>query len=132
AVSPYLAKHGTESPLLGTGRPPFSVFRWMGFGLPFGPVLGPVLWIVAVLALLGELPPRRSGRGRDSPWPPVTGIDDFLLPYLALPVLGFLVQRDYWGVLVVPFTMALTIGVVQQRLGAVGAGAPGPPPAGRR
>ncbi len=51
-ASPYLVAHGTESPLLGTGRPPFSVARWMGFGLPLGPLVGPVLWVVAVLTLL--------------------------------------------------------------------------------
>jgi hypothetical protein len=111
-VSPYLSAHGTESPLLGTGRPPFSIARWMGFGLPIGPILGPILWVVACLALLGELP-RVRGQRR---WSPPHGFDELLLPYLALPILGVLVTRDYWGVLVVPFTLALSAMVVDQQV----------------
>jgi hypothetical protein len=116
AVSPYLAKHGTESPLIGTGRPPFSVFRWMGFGLPLGPLLGPMLWLVTVLALLGQLPPKRKGEERDDPWPPIAGIDDLLLLYVAMPIFGVLVQRDYWGVLIVPFTLAIGASALQHRV----------------
>ena len=114
-ASPYLVAHGTESPLLGTGRPPFSIARWMGFGLPLGPLVGPVLWIVAVLALLGELP-RVNG---DRRWVPPPGFDELLLPYLALPILGVLITRDYWGVLVVPFTLALAAMVLDQQVRAV-------------
>jgi hypothetical protein len=114
AAGHYLVAHGTESPLLGTGRPPFSVARWMGFGLPLGPLVGPVLWVVAGLALLGELP-RVKGPRR---WVPPPGFDELLLPYLALPILGFLVTRDYWGVLVVPFTLALSAMVVDQQVRA--------------
>ena len=109
-AGPYLASHGTESPLLGTGRPPFSIARWMGFGLPLGPILGPVLWAVAVLTLLGKLP----GVDRGRRWTPPKGVDDLMLPYLALPIVGFLVTRDYWGVLVVPFTMALSASTIDQ------------------
>jgi hypothetical protein len=116
AVSPYLVKHGTESPLLGTGRPPWTVFRWMGFGLQLGSLVGPIVWAVAILTLLGLLPPRHKGEERDDPWPPVRGIDDLLLVYLAMPILGFLVQRDYWGVLVVPLTLAIAAGGLQHRV----------------
>lgn len=118
AAHPYLVAHGTESPLLGSGRPPFSIARWMGFGLPAGPVLGPALWLLAVLGLLGHLPGRRSLAAI----PPLPGIDDLMLAYLALPVLGLLVTRDYWGAELVPFTLAFGAGsltaLVSSRLGA--------------
>ena len=112
-ASPHLVAHGTESPLLGTGRPPFSVARWMGFGLPAGPLLGPVLWAVAVLTLLRVLPRDADGPARSRGAPP-PGFDDLLLPHLALPILGFLVTRDYWGMLIVPFTVALSASTLER------------------
>jgi hypothetical protein len=115
-ASPYLVAHGTESPLLGTGRPPFSVARWMGFGLPAGPLLGPVLWVVAVLTLLRVLPRTSGPNDQARRWVPLEGFDDLLLPYLALPIFGFLVTRDYWGVLLVPFTLAISAGTVDNEL----------------
>src|SRR5207245_1533423 len=84
-ASPHLSAHGAESPLLGTGRAPFSVARWMGFGLPAGPVVGPILWGLAVWRLTHH---RVFG--------------DLMLPFMAMPVLGVLITRDYWGALLVP------------------------------
>ena len=87
-ASPHLSAHGAESPLLGTGRAPFSVARWMGFGLPAGPVVGPILWGLTVWRLTHH---------RD--------FGDLMLPSMAMPVLGVLITRDYWGALLVPFTI---------------------------
>jgi len=110
-AAPHLVRHGTEEPLLGTGRPPLSVLRFMGEGLPAAAILGPIVWFVAVLTLLNVLP-----RTDERRWVPPAGFDELLLPYLALPILGVLVSRDVWGVLVVPFTVALSASTIDQQL----------------
>src|SRR5262249_28783238 len=94
-AGPFLVSHGgTETPLLGTGRPPLSILRWMGYGLPAGVIVGPLLWAVSVLALVGRvraLPAQSLGVA------PRPGFDDLMLPFLTLPLLGLLITRDYWG-----------------------------------
>lgn len=89
AVDPHLVTDGHETPLLGTGSV-MAVLRIMGFGLPGGTVVGPILWALAIVRLR---------------------LDQQLLialaPYLALPLLGLLADRPYWGILVVPFTLML-------------------------
>ena len=89
-VSPYLvaAGQGGESALLGTADFPMSILRMAGFALPGGPVAGLVLWLLAV---------RWMWRSADYSWFP--GL------YLALPLVGVLVERPLWGILVVPFTL---------------------------
>jgi hypothetical protein len=98
-ASPYLVEHGTESPLLLTGRPPWSVFRWMGFGLPLGPLVGPIVWALAVARVVRD---RR--------------LSDFMIFFLLMPIGGFLITRDYWGALLVPFTLAFAVDPVVEWL----------------
>jgi len=86
-VHPHLVRHGTEIALLGTGGPR-RVLTMMGVGLPHGTVVGPVLWLFAI----GRLSTDRELAVRFG-------------PYLALPLVGFAVGRDYWGFLVVPFAL---------------------------
>lgn len=77
-----------DTPLLGDTGVPFSVLTMMGFGIPLGAVVGAGLWVAAVAW---------CWRNRDL-WL-------LLLAPLALPFVGFLVDRPYWGILVVPFTL---------------------------
>jgi hypothetical protein len=90
-VWPYLVPPGAgkESPLLGTADFPDSMLRMVGFGLPGGQVTGLILWTLAA---------RWIWRWKESLWFP--GI------FLTLPLTGLILDRPYWGILVVPFTMA--------------------------
>ncbi|KKL11354.1 hypothetical protein LCGC14_2546660 [marine sediment metagenome] len=90
-VSPYLVApgEGAETALLGTAEFPMSVLRMAGFGLPAGSILGLVFWVLAL---------RWMWRCEEYSWFP--GL------LLALPLVGLILDRTYWGVLVVPFTIA--------------------------
>lgn len=83
-LASHLDTQGTEAKLLGTGSLR-SVVEMMAFQLPAPWFVGPALWTGAVLYL------RRSKRLA------LAG------PYAALPWLGLLVDRPYWGAMVVPF-----------------------------
>jgi hypothetical protein len=100
-VSSYLVApgYGRETPLLGTGGL-LPVARMAGFGLPFGEVVGPVLWIAAMLYALTRVRWERLA-----------------LPHLALPLTGFLCDRPCWGILIVPFTILLVCNAVRSSLG---------------
>jgi hypothetical protein len=89
AAHPFLAPpgQGTETPLLGTGRPWF-VLTMMGGGLPYGALWGPVLWLAAVV----------HARRDPARW--------MALPHLLLPLLGLLLRRDYWGLVTLPLVLA--------------------------
>jgi hypothetical protein len=67
---------------------PLVVLEIMGFGLPLVFVVGPVLWLLAV-------------------WHVTAGYERWwlALPPLLLPFAGFVIDRKYWGILVVPFTL---------------------------
>jgi hypothetical protein len=83
-AAPYLVTHGTgvELPLLGTGGAGAAV-TMMGFALPLGVVLGPVLWSAAVV---------QCCRRREV----------LALGLLAVPLSGVLIARPYWGLVSLP------------------------------
>jgi hypothetical protein len=86
-TSSHLVAHGTEIALLGTGGPD-RVATMMGVGLRHPLLLGPLVWILAVSRLATDRELRL-----------------LFLFYVTLPVTGFLVGRDYWGFMVVPFSI---------------------------
>ena len=81
---PYLVAHGkgVELPLLGTGGPG-SVATMMGFALPLGVVVGPILWSAAVVHCW-----RRA--------------EVLALGLLVVPLTGVLIARPYWGLVSLP------------------------------
>jgi len=83
-LEPYLNAHGTEAKLLGTGSVG-SVLHMAGFQLPGGRALGLVIWVLATVNVV------RTGRFPN------------LAFFATLPLLGLLVDRPYWGAIVVPF-----------------------------
>jgi hypothetical protein len=85
-VSSHLGSHGTEGRLLGTGSLSAAA-HMMGFQLPAGVVVGPLLWSAALVWL------RRTDR--------LLAVG----PYAALPLLGLVADRPYWGGMVVPFLL---------------------------
>jgi hypothetical protein len=87
-VQPHLvaAGHGTEAPFFLTGAWD-KVLEMVGYGIPGGWPVGLVLWIAALTWMERQR------------W-------TFARAYLLLPLIGFFAQRPYWGVLVLPFTVA--------------------------
>ena len=84
------AKHGTESPLWGTGQPPWTILHMLvypAWRAPFA-VVGLVVWALA----LGWAWQHRGSV------PPVGVL-------LSVPVLGLLVNRAYWGLPIIPFVV---------------------------
>lgn len=81
---PFLVAPGTgvELPLLHTGGAG-ALIAMMGFALPLGIVLGPVLWTAAVV---------QCCRTRN----------ELALGMLAVPLTGFLIARPYWGLVSLP------------------------------
>jgi hypothetical protein len=106
AAGPFLAGpgQGAETPLLGTGRPWF-VPTMMGGGLPLGAVLGPVLWLAAMAHV-------RRGPGR------FPGHEDRAVAtlHLWLPLLGLVLRRDYWGLLVLPLVLVWGVDEIAARV----------------
>jgi hypothetical protein len=98
AAHPFLAGpgQGAETPLLGTGRPWF-VLTMMGGGLPYGAVWGPVLWLAA-LAHLRRDPARTMAA-----------------VHLLVPLLGIILRRDYWGLMVLPLVLAWGVDELVER-----------------
>jgi hypothetical protein len=86
----HLSSAGTEQELLGTGSLG-AVVDIAGFQLPAGALLGPALWALALAALW------RRGRAQVA----------LLGPLMLLPLVGLLVDRPYWGGMVVPFELLL-------------------------
>jgi hypothetical protein len=80
----YIVEHGkgVELPLFGTGGGG-AVVAMMGFGLPLGAVVGPLLWSAAVA---------RSWRVRNY----------LALGLLAVPLCGVSIARPYWGLVSLP------------------------------
>jgi hypothetical protein len=87
-ASSHLDPAGHEIALLGTARLPDTVTHMAGVALPHPDVLGPLLWLLAAVHLA-----RRPER--------LVAASGLLL----LPALGFWVGRDYWGFMLVPFTI---------------------------
>ena len=91
ATQPYLVGQGTEAPLLFTGDI-VIMLKTMGVGLPAPVVLGPIVWLAGVAAVW------RDERLRF-----------FLGPHLLLPLVGLLVFRIFWGILVTPFALLFAL-----------------------
>jgi hypothetical protein len=104
AAGPFLAGPGSgaETPLLGTGRPWF-VPTMTGAGLPLGVVLGPVLWVAAVAHA-------RHGPGHED-----RAVGAL---HLWLPLLGLVLRRDYWGLLVLPLVLVWGVDEIAARVEA--------------
>ena len=83
---------GNDAILLGTGAPPGTVLDMTAWVLPGGVLAGVVLWFGAVERLY-----RRDRLELV-----------FMAPLLLLPLTGLLVDRAYWGIVVVPFTLFYT------------------------
>jgi hypothetical protein len=88
-ASPFLRSPGNEAPLLGSGRFPSTFVDLLGFNLVGGAVIGPALFALAIWQLLE--------RG----WLVAFG------PFFALGFVGLLVDRPYWGAMLVPLTLLL-------------------------
>ena len=86
-ASPFLRSPGHEAPLLGSGSFPSTFVDLIGFNLVGRVVIGPALFALAVWHL------------RERDWLVAFG------PFLALGLVGLLVDRPYWGSMVVPFTL---------------------------
>ncbi len=86
----YLSPVGNEAPLLGTARIPWSMLAMMDNAVPGPLVFGGVLWAIA----LWKLWLRRELL--------------FFGPYLSLPLTGLIVDRPYWGLMFVSFTLFWT------------------------
>lgn len=87
AAMPYLDPIA-DTPLPTGGEIPMSVLRMIGFGIPMGLILGPALWLLAANRLR-----------RWHPEPLLAGA------VLAFPLVGLVIERDYWGLLVAPFVL---------------------------
>lgn len=79
---------GVAAGLPSPAEVPGSFLRIVGLGLPAGEFVGPVLWLLAFVHLF---------RTQDNPY--------LLTAYLWLPLIGFFLERHYWGIMVVPFTL---------------------------
>jgi hypothetical protein len=86
-ASPYLHTPGNEAPLLGSAHFPSSFFDLIGFNLVGGAVIGPALFALALWHI------------RERGWLVAFG------PFLALGFVGLVVDRPYWGAMLVPFTL---------------------------
>jgi hypothetical protein len=86
-ASPYLRTPGNEAPLLGSAKFPSSFIDLIGFNLVGRAVIGPALFALAVWYV--------NERG----WLVAFG------PFLAIGLVGILVERPYWGSMIVPFTL---------------------------
>lgn len=85
-LSPYLSAHGTEAKLLGTGSVG-AMLDMAGFQLPAAQAVGLVIWVLAVVHIV------RTGR--------LARLGFFV----SLPLVGLVVDRPYWGGMVVPFLL---------------------------
>lgn len=88
-AAPYLREPGREAPLWGWMVTATSFPRFVGFGMPFGVLLGP-------LAAAGAWW-QAWRRG----WLPLIG------PILAFGFLGIALERPYWGAIVTPLEALL-------------------------
>ena len=112
----YVVTPGNDADLVGTGNAPWSVFGMATFPLPGATAL----WLIPFALGLYQAWRR-----------------DLLLllaPVFGLPILGLVVDRPYWGIVVVPFTLLLAGELVAERISDArrrGAAAEGSsPPAG--
>jgi len=86
-TTPYLSPHGNEAPLLGTGGLD-RLASMASVGLPIPGVAVAVLWLLAIGRLAAE-----------------PDLAVAVAPFIALPLTGLFIGRDYWGFLVIPFVV---------------------------
>jgi hypothetical protein len=101
------AREGTEATLFGTGAPPRTVLTMLMFGWPLG--VGLVPWAMAAARVV-----------RARVLVPVSAV-------LAVPLLGVIVDRPYWGILATPFVLLWAgelVGDVWEGRAAAGGAAP--------
>ena len=87
-ASTYTLPNGNEAALFGTGHPPSSVLGMTSWEVPGGVAVGFIVWALA------------AGRARHLgliAWP-AAGL-------LAIPLSGLLVDRPYWGLVVIPLAI---------------------------
>lgn len=88
-AAPYLREPGREAPIWGWMVTSTSFPRFVGFGIPFAVLLGPLAAVAAWW--------QAWRRG----WLALVG------PVLAFGFLGFVVERPYWGAIVTPLEALL-------------------------
>lgn len=86
-AAPFI-EPGVAAALPSRGEIPGSMARILGMGLPGGVIVGPVLWALSL---------RRVFR--------MSGHRFLMSSYLWLPLSGLLLERHYWGIIVVPLTL---------------------------
>ena len=79
---------GVATALPSRAEIPGSLLRIVGMGLPAGLVVGLILWVLAIIRVF-----------RREQHPLLTSA------YLWLPLIGLVLERHYWGIMVVPFTL---------------------------
>jgi hypothetical protein len=87
-LSSHLVAHGRENELIGSSFGLSSVLHMAGFGLPLAALAAVVAYVLAAVHL------RRSEMA------------PMVLGFLAMPLIGFVVNRPYWGILTVPVLLS--------------------------
>lgn len=90
--------HGTDAKLAGSAEFPRTVLQMMTWPIPGPKVIGLVLWVLALVWLARQR--------------------ELLLyaPLMAIPAFGLIVDRSYWGLLFVPFTLFWSLELVADEL----------------
>ncbi len=102
-ASRYVLDHGNDAVLAGTGRPFGTVVQMMAWPFQNEAALALCLiglWMAAIWYV-----------ARRDEWLPVVGL-------LAIPLLGFVVNRGYWGLLATPFAIWLAADGILETLAA--------------
>lgn len=85
-VMPHIDPDVTTNPIVDDVSLPWTIVEMMGFALPAALVLGPILWGLAQWYTLSK------GWYLEASLP-------------ALPLVGVIIDRPYWGILVAPFAL---------------------------
>jgi hypothetical protein len=88
--------HGTDAKLAGSGQFPRTVLEMMSWPIPGPKVIGLALWVLALVWLARKHELVLYG------------------PLMAIPAFGLIVDRSYWGLLVVPFTLFWSLELVAE------------------
>ncbi|HUP14572.1 MAG TPA: hypothetical protein VM848_00735 [Acidimicrobiia bacterium] len=83
SAAKFIEPTTSQAPIVDETQLPFTILEMMGFALPAGIVIGPILWLLAVRSTW------RSRRLLD-------------MSVLGLPLVGLIIDRPYWGILVAP------------------------------
>lgn len=82
----FIDPNVVQNPIVDDVNLPWTIIEMMGFALPAGVVIGPALWMLAVWHTIGKRHMLEAS-------------------LLALPLVGVIIDRPYWGILVVPFAV---------------------------